>query len=107
MKEFNVLLYDWNCNKAKYYNILPYFRTEWQESNPDVKTKGDLKKWILRKSQYQFWARCEYEIVISHWPLNTNSVEHFYNDMHKIDVDFQIKMNIDIITDILFEEFNI
>lgn len=94
-----------------------------------VETKEQLKEWIRRWSKYQFWGRCEYEFLIGHWPfgsykMKTDLKDAIKNnidldtvdgsikmdniitqDMEKIDIDRQIMMNIDIITDILYEEF--
>lgn len=130
-KKFNVLLRDFNKKKPIPYDVLPYFRREWAERYKDipVKTKEDLKKWIKDLSQYQFWSRCEYEFLIAKWPFGgrqlTEDMEKFIatnpdlkdykinidmcniitKDMDIIDVHEQIMMNIDIVTDILYDEF--
>ena len=130
-KKFNVLLRDFNKKKPIPYDVLPYFRREWAESYKDipVKTKEDLKKWIKGLSQYQFWSRCEYEFLIAKWPFGgwqlTEDMEKFIatnpdlkdnktnidmcniitKEMDVIDVHEQIMMNIDIVTDILYDEF--
>lgn len=130
-KKFNVLLRDFNKKKPIPYDVLPYFRREWEERYKDipVKTKEDLKKWIKDLSQYQFWSRCEYEFLIAKWPFGgwqlTEDMEKFIatnpnlkdnktnidmcniitKEMDVIDVHEQIMMNIDIVTDILYDEF--
>ena len=130
-KKFNVLLRDFNKKEPTFYDVLPYFRREWAERYKDipVKTKEDLKKWIKDRSQYQFWSRCEYEFLIAKWPFGgrqlTEDMEKFIatnpdlkdhktnidmcniitKDMDVIDVHEQIMMNIDIVTDILYDEF--
>ena len=97
--------------------------------NVPVKTKEELKKWIEDRSQYQFWSRCEYEFLIAKWPFGgwqlTEDMEKFIatnpdlkdnktnidmcniitKEMDVIDVHEQIMMNIDIVTDILYDEF--
>lgn len=94
-----------------------------------VKTKDELKTWIKSCSLYRFWSRCEYEFLVGPWPFGgrklTENMENFIatnpnlkdhrsnidmcniitNDMSKIDVHEQIMMNIDVITDLLYEEF--
>ena len=91
--------------------------------------KKELKNWIINVSQYQFWSRCEYEFLIAKWPFGgwqlTEDMEKFIatnpdlkdhktnidmcniitKDMDVIDVHEQIMMNIDIVTDILYDEF--
>ena len=130
-KKFNVLLRDFNKKKPIPYDVLPYFRREWEERYKDIpeKTKEDLKKWIKDLSQYQFWSRCEYEFLIAKWPFGgwqlTEDMEKFIatnpdlkdnktnidmcniitKEMDVIDVHEQIMMNIDIVTDILYDEF--
>ena len=130
-KKFNVLLRDFNKKKPIPYDVLPYFRREWEERYKDipVKTQEDLKKWIKDLSQYQFWSRCEYEFLIAKWPFGgwqlTEDMEKFIatnpdlkdnktnidmcniitKEMDVIDVHEQIMMNIDIVTDILYDEF--
>ena len=136
-KEFKVLLMDFNRKKYEAYDVLPYFRNVWRghKFNRDkdydkipVKTKEQLKEWIISWGRYQFWARCEYEFLMASWPfgshrmtedmkefINTNPDLDNYNDdlrfrniiirdMVKIDVFEQLMMNIDILVDILYDE---
>ena len=139
MKKFNVIQFDFHSKKVEHYDVLPYFRREWQDKyhqdeKDDIKltkSKEKLKAWIKRTAQYRFWAKCEYEHLVAPWPFGSYKIkedlkklltpefdienfEHsltFYNilmqDMEKIDIYDQIMMNIDIITDILAEEFNL
>lgn len=130
MKKFNVIEYDWSKRTKSEYDVLPYFRRVWNDKKfnfdkKEVKTKEDLKKWIIKASHYQYWARCEYEFLIAPWPFGSkkmldelqkieikqeNSIEIsniIIEDMYKIDVHEQIMMNIDIITEILSKEFKI
>jgi hypothetical protein len=137
-KEYKVLLMDFNKNNYEAYDVLPYFRNVWRghKFNRDkdynkipVKTKEQLKEWIISWGRYQFWARCEYEFLMASWPfgshrmtedmkefINTNPDLDNYNDdlrfrniiirdMVKIDVFEQLMMNIDILVDILYDEF--
>lgn len=135
-KSFNVLEYNWNTKTIKPYDVLPYFRDSWKHKDnkierEKIKDKKDLQKWIENESRYMFWARCEYECLIGSWPFGSLKLNediknflskdynldnysdniHFYNiitqDMEKIDFHKQIMMNIEIITDILSEEFKI
>jgi hypothetical protein len=90
-----------------------------------------LKKWILRVSQHRFWGRAQYEILLAQWPFGsyklTNDIKEFFaknkefdidnydqqlalyniftSEMDKIDIHYQVEMNIDVITDILYKEF--
>ena len=117
-KKFNVLTWDFNGDKLEHYDVLPYFRQEYQErkkkakgkriqkilaENPDMKkyygvpaNRDEMRKFIEGESLYMFWARCEWEMIVHGWPVRKND--------YKLDVHEQVMMNIDTITDILWEE---
>lgn len=118
MKEpvYKVILWDINRDTIEYYDIMPYIINEWKDEkkkknktwNLDLLRNGEkvkdnrmpetydeFKKFILDKCMYQFWARCEYECIISGWPVKRNEV--------KIDAYEQIKANIDVIVPLFME----
>ena len=132
--KFNVLLYSFSTRKVEHYDVIPYFIDSWDNNKFDkdkIKSKEDLKLWIKRASQYQFWARCQYESLLAAWPFGskkmTNDIKRLidsgvdisiyqYNidlmniitqDMVKIDIHDQIMMNIDVVTDLLSKKFEI
>ena len=132
--KFNVLLYNFSTHKVEHYDVIPYFIDSWSSWRFDrykVKDKDDLKPWIKRASQYQFWARCQYESLLAAWPFGSKKMTedikklidsgadisvYQYNidlmniithDMVKIDIHDQIMMNIDVIADLLSKEFDI
>ena len=47
---------------------------------------------------YQFWARCEYEVILSSWPSRENGYRH------KMDVYEQIHMNLDNIAKLMYDD---
>ena len=135
-KTFNVLEFNYFTKTIKSYDVLPYFRNCWKHKNnkanrEKIKDKNTLQEWIEDESRYMFWAKCEYEFLMASWPFGSHKMiekmKEFlskdYNldnysdnidflniilqDMEKIDFHKQIMMNIDIITDILFDEFKI
>lgn len=105
-----VINWDFNRDEMEVYDVMPYlvgcWKTEkkkkhktWNYSfeHPCVdddtlmpQTFDEFKKFILNNALYQFWARCEYEIIVTGWPQQKKE--------KKIDVYDQIKMNIDVIT---------
>ncbi len=116
-KSFNVLVWDFNSDSLEQYDVLPYLRrcykdrvdrfnkhSKEEDFNPDneyykvPKTLEDFKEFIKKESMYQFWARCEYEMICHGWPMRKKE--------YKLDVHDQILMNIDVISDILWEEIN-
>lgn len=107
-RKFYVLTWDFNMDKIEHYDVLPYFRDRLEErieknkNDEDdyfkvPKSFNDFKKFVENESLYQFWSRCEYEMIVHGWPVRKND--------YKIDVHEQIMMNIDVISDILFDEY--
>lgn len=107
-KKFFVLTWDFNKDMIEHYDVLPYFRNrleeriEENENNYDEhftvpKSFNDFKKFVEDESLYQFWSRCEYEMIVHGWPVRNND--------YKIDVHEQIMMNLDVISGILFDEY--
>lgn len=105
MKTFNVLEYNFNSKKVESYDVIPYFIRRWKTDKhlkKNVVDKATFKNWVISTSQYQFWSRCEYEFLIAPWPYNKEK-----DTMEKIDVHYQLMQNIDILIDILIEEFKL
>ena len=99
MKSFNVIIYDPNLREFDKYDIMPYLirtyneKKEKKETLPE--TFDEFKNFVKNESQYQFWARCEYEILLIDWPCQKNH--------EKWDVYKQIMMNLDIVTKVFME----
>lgn len=85
------------CGELKKYDIIPYLVDKYEslsrKNRPNLRLYNSVKEFIVKECRYQFWSRCEYEIIISSWPDEINK--------KKIDVYDQIVLNIDIITKIL------
>lgn len=98
MIEFNVLYWDFNKDKPSPYDILPYFREEYKKLKKKDRpvTREQWKEFITRKGMYMYWARCEYEVIVSQWPPTDKS--------YKLDIWKQIKANLDLIIEILMKE---
>lgn len=96
--KFNVIIFDFNSQTFKSYDVLGYFIDEYNNTKKSKrpKTFDEFKKFIEGKSMYQFWARCQYEVILSDWPNNKTH--------KKIDIHYQIMMNIDIITNLLINK---
>lgn len=140
-RKFNVLIY--KQDKVERYDVLPYFRNCWKEkynkeqkiaikeAKQPSKRKQLFKEYIISRSKYMYWARCEWEFLIANWPFGSyrfrdkmkeflktpvnlddytqcvNFENIIIGDMQKIDVHQQIEMNIDTIVDILYKEFKL
>lgn len=90
-------------------------------------TFEEFKQFVTDESRYMYWARCEFEWLIGHWPFGSKAMLENLNkymstnpniedwrvkidvcniiteDMEKIDVYWQIMNNIDIVTRVLME----
>lgn len=99
---YNVIVWDINRDAISYYDIMPYLINMWdveRKSKHKVFVDGTempsdregIKAFILSVSKYQFWCRCEYEVIVTSWPVGKSD--------HKLDVYQQIENNIDVITD--------
>ena len=116
MKQFNVLTFNFNSRGVEFYDVMPYFRNEWRDKKNrkvyykltgdpvDVTDKKTLKDWVIDKSRYMFWSRCEWECLIAPWPYREDTLT---KELKKIDVHEQLMANIEVLVDILAEEFKI
>lgn len=97
MKQFNVIIYDINKKEFMQYDIIPYFINCYNNipKSKRPKTDEEIKNFIIAEGKYQFWSRCQYEIIISSWPTQ--------DTQKKIDVFDQIMMNIDLITKVFIQ----
>lgn len=95
--KFNVIIFDSNSKKFKSFDVIPCLIQEFlEEKIHTFKTFNDYKDFVIKTSRYKFWAKCEYEIILSDWPKNSTEL--------KIDVYNQIMLNINVITKIFIEE---
>lgn len=91
---FNVLIWNFNTQTIEEYNVIPYFVREWKEEKDKSKFKSfdDIKEFVRSKSLYQFWSRCEYEMIVKGWPVTKREI--------KLDAHEQIMMNLDLVTQV-------
>lgn len=101
IKSFGVIEYDINGKQFIIRDIIPYLEGKYKDlpSSKKPKTWDEFREFIKKESMYQFWARCEYEIVLQSWP--TGNVEK------KIDVYDQIMANLDLVTLALYNAINL
>ena len=129
---FNVIVHGLNCKGVKTHDIMPYLIECYKETKKSKKawkktpeTFEEFKKFVIDESRYMYWARCEFEWLIGHWPFGSKAmieklhdfmethpdIEDWKNrvdvyniiteDMDKIDVYWQIMNNIDVVTKVL------
>lgn len=98
MKSFNVIINDYNRGTFKPYDIMPYLINEYNEAEVKPASFQKFKEFVEQTALYQWWSRCEYEIILVDWPSQKVS--------EKWDVYQQVMMNIDLVTEILMENVN-
>jgi ATP-dependent exoDNAse (exonuclease V) beta subunit len=59
-----------------------------------------VEKRLDRLCLYYFWAKCEYEVIVSAWPTRDGSER-------KIDIYTQLKENWDIFKELVFKELKL
>lgn len=107
--KFNVLIENFNTGKFEPYDIMPTLMQEWElvkeriEKYGEIKgspywflpkTKEEFKTWVSSHLFYRFGFKCEYEILLVGWPCDKHK--------RKIDIYEQCEMNIDLITQIFY-----
>ena len=81
---WNVYKHDFNSNKIEKFNV--FNSISFYNSLYDLKKKGknylDFAKELKYLVMYQFWSICEYEVVITSWPvyMKSEELERLYND---------------------------
>lgn len=135
---FNVIVHGFNCKGVKAHDIMPYLMDCYKETKKSKRawkktpvTFEEFKQFVTDESRYMYWARCEWECLIGHWPFGSmDMIEklHKYistnpdvadwknkidicnivtSDMEKIDIYWQIMNNIDVVTKLLMENVGI
>lgn len=77
----------------------------WNIEYKKCKSLDELIEYAVEKRldhlcMYYFWAKCEYEVIVSAWPPKDGTDR-------KIDIYTQLKENWDIFRDIIFRELNL
>lgn len=68
--------------------------------NMDALIEYAVEKQLDGQCMYYFWAKCEYEVIVSAWPPRGGSDR-------KIDIYTQIKENWDIFKELVFRELKL
>jgi hypothetical protein len=104
MIEYKVITWNFSTDRVEHYDIMPYLYRRLEEKRKKRQivlrdlTLEKLKEFIDTESKYQFWARCQYEVILSSWPPRENGHKH------KMDVYEQIHMNLDNIAKLMYDD---
>lgn len=96
-KSFNVIIYNVNTRTFEPYNIMPYLINSYRKLKKEKRPSSvfEFREFVDKECKYQFWARCEYEMILSDFPSEGTKV--------KVDVYEQIQMNLDLVAEILMQ----
>ena len=102
--EYYVIRVDSSTDKLKRYNIfydgfIEELAKRMKRDNIDNREK--LKDYLKRWAMYNYWSRCECEIVVG------SLFKHSEEDLKKIDMWYQIEKNLDMITDYIINKCKI
>lgn len=87
-------------------DLREFFKKEmWNIEFKRCKNMDDLIEYTIEKQldrlcTYYFWAKCEYEVIVSGWPPREGSDR-------KIDIYTQLKENWDIFKELVFRELKL
>lgn len=104
MISYKVIRWDFNHDRSEDYDIMPYLYEEIRKrlKREKIAIKDMTYEWLRdavdRESKYMYWSRCEYEIILSGWPVQKNG--------EKTDIYRQIKMNLDNITRLIYNDLH-
>ena len=129
---FNVIMFNHGRKEVEPYNIMPYLMDCYAETKKKKRLKTpvtfeEFKQFVKDESCYMYWARCEWEFLVAHWPFGSKRMndelkeflKHDFNiddykqnvdflniiirDMDKVDVHWQIMNNLEVVTRLLME----
>lgn len=122
MKAFYILIHDFNYDRPKKHNIMPYLVNTYQmcktknlwwpfkDTSKAPHTIEDFKYFVTAVCKQQYWSRCQYEWLMLGWPYGrTDTLENckkVIDSAVKVDGYAQIEMNIDVVTDIFMQNIN-
>ena len=99
MRPFNVIIYDPARRIFEAYDVMPYFVRVYKKLKKNKpQTFEEFKEFVTKEGMYMYWSRCQYEIILRDWPCQQKA--------KKIDVWWQIKMNIDTLVNLLIENIS-
>lgn len=96
---FNVIVFNPNTRKIEPYNVMLHLIRVYNDQKTKPVTFEECRKFIKDESRYQFWSRCEYEVILVDWPCQKTE--------HKMDVYEQIMMNLDVITEMFMKNIGL
>ena len=93
---WNVYIGSFNKNRIETWNVFDHWRFE-EDCQKNYKKNGEnreaFEEQLRRDLQYYYWSKCEWEIILDHWP----HFDQFKEE--KIDVFDQVTLNWGVFAD--------
>ena len=97
--EWNVWVSDFNARKIETHNVFAHYGF-WNDlvkfKRKYGKDREEFTKHVRSSMMYYYWSKCEWEVIIDHWPPS----ERYRKK--KIDVFEQVDINFDKFMDYLW-----
>ena len=86
---WNVWNWDFNHDQLETYDVGYRFIAAVEHERPSFlpTTYAELNDYLLAEARYCFWAKCEYEMIVTGWPQQKNE--------KKVDIYEQLRLNWD------------
>lgn len=93
---WNVWVWDINHDDLKSYDVGEYFVTAYKAIKKAKRpvTRDEVNDFLRKEASYNFWSKCEYELIIHAWPKFKNTC--------KVDVYDQLQLNWDLFVDMFY-----
>lgn len=101
---WNVYRYNFNAQEIEIFNVFDHIRfaNSVKELLKEYDKKEDFEKKLNSIAMYNFWSKCEYEIVITSWPPYISKkeidkiIEEEKNCKYRTNVNLEVGSKIDI-----------
>ena len=90
MLEWNVYISDWNNKEIRPHNVFRHggFLEDCKKAaRKYAKDREAFEKEIRNSMMYWYWSKCEWEIILSHWPSRPSAPDL------RVDVSDQVLLN--------------
>lgn len=101
IEHFYVIIHDFNTNKMVPYDVLPCLVDRCRSIKPKPRTFEEVRDLVRKESMYRWWAKCQYEILLSPWSSSTDK------ESEKWDVHQQVMMNLDLVAHLVMKSLKL
>ena len=94
MLEWKVYVSEFNGKMINTYNVFDHMRFMEdcrKNARKNIHDYDKFREQLRKDMMYYFWSKCEWEIILTHWPRGEKSI--------KTDVYEQVMLNWDIFCD--------